>query len=76
MVKLFWHQVKNLDLSARFELIPADFNPADSPTRDAALPFPGRRKSKFGISEALRFWVESEEMNECQLHQTQINPHV
>ena len=72
-VKFFWSQVKKLGISVWSELIPSDFNPADSPTRAAPLPFPVRRQSKFGILTALRLWAESEELHEDQLHPTQDN---
>ena len=75
MVKLFWPQVQKLGISVWFRNIPSVFNPADAPTREAALPFPARRQSKFGILEALRIWIESGELSEDQFRQPQNNPH-
>ena len=67
-VKLFWHQVGKLGISVWFELIPSDFNPPDAPTKASPLPFPVRRQSKFGLLEAIRLWIESEELGEDQFH--------
>ena len=76
MVKLFRPQVKKIDLSVWHGLIPSDFNPADAPTRASAVPFSARRQSKFGILEAVRFWIESDELSEDRFRQSRNNSHV
>ena len=60
LVRIFWAQINRLGISAWFELIPSDSNPADAPTRFDSLPFPIRKRSNFGVLESLRKLVDSD----------------
>ena len=69
-------KIQRLNISAWFEIVPPDFNSPDAPTGASGIPFPVRRQSKFVILEALRLWVESEDMGGDQFHQPRNNTHV
>ena len=60
LVQIFWAQINRLGIFLRFELIPSDSSPADTPTRFDSLPFPIRKRSNFGVLESLRGLVDSD----------------
>ena len=60
LVKLFWAHIQRLGINAWFEVIPSGLNPADAPTRDSPSPIKVKKSRSFGISKALRIWLDSE----------------
>ena len=60
LVRIFWAQINRLGISAWFEMIPSDSNPADEPTRFESLPFAIRKRTNFGVLESLMTLVGSD----------------